>query len=57
MNNFGADYKLELDLDKEILKLENYLKNSKKILLINHRRMDGDAFGSLCAFYYILKSL
>jgi hypothetical protein len=40
MLDFTSPNKLEIDLDKEISKLENYLKNSKKILLINHRRMD-----------------
>ncbi len=35
--------------------LKNKIKNSKKILLINHKRMDPDAFWSLSAFYYILK--
>lgn len=49
--------KLKIDLDKEISKFWNYLKNSKKILLINHRRMDWDAFWSLSWFYYILKKL
>jgi hypothetical protein len=31
---------LKIDIELEINKLKNYLKNSKKILLINHRRMD-----------------
>jgi len=35
--------------------LKNKIENSNKILLINHKRMDPDAFGSLSAFYYILK--
>lgn len=48
---------LQIDIQQEKNKFQNYLKNSKKILLINHRRMDGDAYGSLSAFYYILKSL
>ena len=32
--------------EKEIGKFKNYIKNSKKILLIKHRRMDRDAYGS-----------
>jgi hypothetical protein len=40
MLEFAEDNHLKIDLDKEISKLQNYLKNSKKILLINHRRMD-----------------
>jgi hypothetical protein len=40
MLDFISQNKLEIDLDKEISKLQNYLNNSKKILLINHRRMD-----------------
>lgn len=45
----------ELNKENEIWKFKNYLKNSKKILLINHRRMDGDAYGSLAWFYYLLQ--
>lgn len=45
----------EINLENEIGKFKNYLKNSKKILLVNHRRMDGDAYGSLAWFYYILQ--
>lgn len=37
--------------------LKKLLKKSKKILLINHRRMDGDAIWSLIWFYEILKQL
>ncbi len=47
----------EISLESEIWKLKNYLKNSKKILLVNHRRMDWDAFWSLSAFYYILQKI
>lgn len=46
---------MELKLENKIWKLKNYLKNSKKILLINHRRMDPDAFWSLSWFYYLLQ--
>lgn len=49
--------KLKVNLDEEKDKLKNYLKNSKKILLINHRRMDWDAFWSLSWFYYVLKNI
>jgi len=45
----------EINIENEIGKFKNFLKNSKKILLINHRRMDGDAYGSLSAFYYTLQ--
>lgn len=44
-----------LEVENEIWKLKNYLKNSKKILLVNHRRMDWDAFWSLSWFYYLLQ--
>jgi len=37
--------------------LEQAIKKSNRIVLINHIRMDPDAFGSLSAFYYILKEL
>lgn len=47
----------DINIENEIWKFKNYLKNSKKILLINHRRMDGDAYGSLAWFYYILEKL
>lgn len=40
---------------KEIKKLGEKLDKSKNIILLNHRRMDWDAFWSLSAFYYILK--
>ncbi len=45
----------EWNIQNEIWKFKNYLKNSQKILLINHRRMDGDAYGSLAGFYYMLQ--
>ena len=41
--------------EKELFK--NILTKSKKIVLVNHRRMDPDAFWSLSWFYYILKQL
>jgi len=46
-----------MDYNKEVLKFKSYLQNSQKILLINHRRMDGDAYWSLASFYYILKKI
>ena len=42
-------------MQKKISQLKNKIENSNKILLINHKRMDPDAFGSLAGFYYILK--
>lgn len=48
---------LHIDLKKEKQKFQNYLQNSKKILLVNHRRMDGDAYGSLAWFYYLLEKM
>jgi len=42
---------------KEISKLEQLIEVSNNILLINHIRMDPDAFWSLWAFYYILKKI
>lgn len=41
----------------EIQKFSELLKKSQKILLINHIRMDGDAWGSLAALALILKSM
>ncbi len=41
--------------EKEILILKEKINKSKNILLINHKRMDPDAFGSLSTFYYILR--
>lgn len=46
---------LNIDINLEIDKMQNYLKHSQNILLVNHRRMDGDAFWSLSWFYYLLK--
>lgn len=48
---------LKIEISKEKNKFKNYLINSKKILLINHRRMDGDAYWSLAWFYYVLKAI
>lgn len=48
---------LDIDIVKEKNKFLNLLKNSKNILLINHRRMDWDAYWSLAWFYYTLKKL
>ena len=42
-------------MQEKITKLKKLIENSDKILLINHIRMDPDAFGSLSAFYYILR--
>ncbi|MDD2907246.1 MAG: DHH family phosphoesterase [Candidatus Gracilibacteria bacterium] len=44
-------------MKENIKKLEKLIKKSKKILLINHIRMDPDAFGGLASFYYILEKL
>lgn len=44
-------------MEENIKKLEKLIKKAEKILLINHIRMDPDAFGSLWAFYYILKKI
>lgn len=40
---------------EKINKFKNLIENSKNILLINHIRMDPDAFWSLWAFYLIMK--
>jgi len=42
-------------MKEKILDFGKILAKSKKILLINHVRMDPDCFGSLSALYYILK--
>ncbi|MCH8518511.1 bifunctional oligoribonuclease/PAP phosphatase NrnA [Candidatus Gracilibacteria bacterium] len=42
---------------QEIQKLSEILKSSQKILLINHIRMDGDAWGSLAALGLILRKI
>lgn len=44
-------------MQKNIQKLWELIKTSQKILLINHIKMDGDAFGSLTALYKILEKL
>ncbi len=44
-------------MKEKILQLWELLKKSKKILLINHIRMDPDAFWSLAWFYNILKNI
>lgn len=44
-------------MNENIKKLWELIKVSNKILLINHIRMDMDAFWSLCAMYDILKQL
>ena len=44
-------------MEKNIKKLWELIKKSNKILLINHIRMDMDAFWSLSAVYDILKQL
>lgn len=44
-------------IEKEIIKLWECIKNNSKFLLINHVRMDPDAYGSLWAFYLLLKKL
>lgn len=46
-----------LKINLEIEKFRNYLNNSKKIVLVNHKRMDWDALWSLWAFYYILQKI
>ncbi len=43
-------------MQQTILDLWKAIIASKNILMINHIRMDPDAFGSLTAFYYILES-
>lgn len=44
-------------MKKNVEKFEKLIKKADKILLINHVRMDPDAFGSLWAFYYILEKI
>ena len=44
-------------MEKQIEKLWKLIKKSKRILLINHIRMDGDAWGSLGGLALILKSM
>lgn len=43
--------------EEQALKLGEYIKNSKKILLVTHIRMDPDAYGSIWAFLFILEKL
>lgn len=44
-------------IEKEIKKLWECIKNNSKFLLINHVRMDPDAYWSLWAFYLLLKKI
>ena len=44
-------------MKENIKKFEELIKNSNKILLVNHIRMDPDWYWSLWAFYYVLKKL
>lgn len=44
-------------MEKQIQKLGQLIKKSKRILLINHIRMDGDAWGSLWGLALILQNL
>jgi len=44
-------------MKKNIEKFEKLVKKAEKILLINHIRMDPDAFWSLASFYYILQKM
>jgi nanoRNase/pAp phosphatase (c-di-AMP/oligoRNAs hydrolase) len=44
-------------MNNEILTFWKLLKKSKKILLINHIRMDPDAFWALAWFYNLLKNI
>lgn len=48
---------LERAMQQEIQKLWELIKTSEKILLINHIRMDGDAWGSLCGLALVLKNM
>lgn len=43
--------------EKEIQQIKDLIENSSRFLLINHIRMDPDAFWSLNGFYFILKKL
>lgn len=43
-------------MKEQILDFWKTLAKSERILLVNHVRMDPDAFGSLAAIYYILKN-
>ncbi len=44
-------------MKKNIQKLWKLINSSQKILLVNHIKIDWDAFGSLIAFYKILEKL
>jgi len=44
-------------MQEKITQLKELIKKSNNILLINHIRMDPDAFWSLTAFYYILEKI
>lgn len=44
-------------MKENIKKLEKLIKKADKILLINHIRMDPDAFWWLASFYYILEKI
>lgn len=47
---------MNVNLNKDdVEKFRNLVNSSEKILLINHRRMDGDAYGSLYSFYKALE--
>ena len=43
-------------MQQDIQKLGTLIESADRILLINHIRMDPDAFGSIAAFYEILKA-
>jgi len=42
---------------QNLQKFKDLLQNSKKILLINHIKMDADAFGSLAALFLVLQKM
>jgi nanoRNase/pAp phosphatase (c-di-AMP/oligoRNAs hydrolase) len=44
-------------MKEKIVQLKELIETSEKILLINHIRMDGDAFGSISALHMLLKKL
>jgi len=44
-------------MQNEIQKFWELLQTSQKILLINHIRMDGDAWGSLWALGWVLENM
>lgn len=49
--------KIFLKMKNKIIELKKLIENSEKILLINHIKMDADAFWSLAAFYLILEKI